>query len=62
MFIISPVAGKELMGSAQIGEYFRVFISYGIIALVLVMHQWKREKQKRKERQVKFSIEEGESI
>ncbi|MGL5933730.1 MAG: ABC transporter permease [Cetobacterium sp.] len=47
MFIISPVAGKELMGSAQIGEYFRVFISYGIIALVLVMHEWRREREKR---------------
>ncbi|MGL4652210.1 ABC transporter permease [Cetobacterium sp.] len=47
MFIISPVAGKELMGSAQIGEYFRVFISYGIIALVLVMHEWRRERERR---------------
>ncbi|MGL5001229.1 MAG: ABC transporter permease [Cetobacterium sp.] len=49
MFIISPVAGKELMGSAQIGEYFRVFISYGIIALVLVMHEWKRIGERKKE-------------
>ncbi|MGL6025085.1 MAG: ABC transporter permease [Cetobacterium sp.] len=49
LFIISPVAGKELMGSAQIGEYFRVFISYGIIALVLVMHEWKRIGEKKKE-------------
>ncbi|MGL4976647.1 MAG: ABC transporter permease [Cetobacterium sp.] len=47
MFIISPVAGKELMGSAQIGEYFRVFISYGIIALVLVMHEWRRGRVKK---------------
>ncbi|MGL4641967.1 MAG: ABC transporter permease [Cetobacterium sp.] len=47
LFIISPVAGKELMGSAQIGEYFRVFISYGIIALVLVMHEWRREKERK---------------
>ena len=50
MFILAPRAGKELIGSAQIGEYFRVFISYGIIALVLIMHQWRREKEKAEER------------
>lgn len=50
MFLVSPMAGKELMGSAQIGEYFRVFISYGIIAIVLVLHQWKRESIKMKTR------------
>nr|WP_307774564.1 ABC transporter permease [uncultured Cetobacterium sp.] len=55
MFIISPMAGKELMGSAQIGEYFRVFVSYGIIALVLVLHQWKREKEKKQQREEKFN-------
>ena len=46
LFIVSPMAGKELMGSAQIGEYFRVFVSYGVIALTLVLHQWRREKEK----------------
>ncbi len=46
LFIVSPMAGKVLMGSAQIGEYFRVFISYGIIAVALVLHQWKHEKEK----------------
>ncbi|WP_291259315.1 ABC transporter permease [Fusobacterium sp.] len=50
MFILAPRAGKELIGSAQIGEYFRVFVSYGIIALVLIMHQWRREKEKAEER------------
>lgn len=56
MFILAPRAGKELIGSAQIGEYFRVFISYGIIALVLIMHQWRREKAKQAERK-KFLAE-----
>ncbi|WP_410208430.1 ABC transporter permease [Fusobacterium sp.] len=50
MFILAPRAGKELIGSAQIGEYFRVFISYGIIALVLIMHQWRRDKEKASQR------------
>ncbi len=42
MFVVSPMAGKELIGQAQIGEYFRVFVSYGIIAIALVLHAWRR--------------------
>lgn len=43
MFIVAPMAGKNLMGQAQIGEFFRVFVSYGIIAVALVLHAWKRQ-------------------
>ena len=32
LFIVAPSAGKNLFGDAAIGEYFRVFISYGVIA------------------------------
>ena len=46
MFVVSPMAGKELIGQAQLGEYFRVFVSYGIIALALVLHAWKRQRDK----------------
>lgn len=46
MFVVSPMAGKELIGQAQLGEYFRVFISYGIIALALVLHAWRRMRDK----------------
>lgn len=56
LFIISPKAGKELVGSAQIGEFFRVFISYGIIAIALVLHQWKRDKEIEEDR--KKNLEE----
>ena len=42
MFIVAPLAGRELFGDAAIGEYFRVFISYGVIALALAMHAWKK--------------------
>ena len=42
LFILSPLAGKELFGDAVIGEYFRVFVSYGIIAMALAMHAWKK--------------------
>ena len=41
LFILAPFAGRELMGNAQIGEYFRVFVAYGVIALALAMHAWK---------------------
>jgi len=50
MFIISPLAGKQLMGSAMIGEYFRVFISYGVIALALTLYAWKRVKERARAR------------
>ena len=46
MFIVAPVAGKNLVGDAQIGEYFRVFVSYGIIAISLVLHAWRRNREK----------------
>jgi simple sugar transport system permease protein len=42
MFVVSPMAGKNLIGDAQLGEYFRVFVSYGIIAVSLLLHAWKK--------------------
>lgn len=44
MFIVSPLAGQRLFGSAMIGEYFRQFIGYGAIALSLVLYAWKSRK------------------
>lgn len=38
LFILSPIAGKELFGVSQVGEYFRVFIAYGVIAVALALH------------------------
>ena len=48
LFIVAPSAGKNLFGDAAIGEYFRVFISYGVIALALVMHAWSGATKKKK--------------
>lgn len=42
LFNVSPMAGKNIFGSAVIGEYFRVFIAYGIIALAIALHAWKQ--------------------
>jgi simple sugar transport system permease protein len=44
------MAGKNLMGSAMIGEYFRVFVSYGVIALALALYAWKRLKERERAR------------
>ena len=50
MFIVSPMAGKNLIGSAMLGEYFRVFVTYGVIAVSLVIYAWARFKEKERER------------
>ena len=50
LFIVAPSAGKNLFGDAAIGEYFRVFISYGVIALALVMHAWSGVQSKKKKK------------
>ena len=50
MFVVSPMAGKQLIGQAQLGEYFRVFVSYGIIAISLALHAWKRQKDRERAR------------
>lgn len=44
MFVVSPLAGQKLFGSAMIGEYFRQFIGYGVIALSLVLYAWRTRK------------------
>lgn len=41
LFTVAPQAGKEIFNNAQIGEYFRVFVAYGVIAMSLAMHAWK---------------------
>jgi len=46
LFVISPLAGQHLLGNAQIGEYFRVFVAYGVIGLSLVLHAWEKNKSK----------------
>lgn len=46
LFIISPLAGQNIAGNAQIGEYFRVFIAYGIIGIALLLHAWEKDQSK----------------
>ena len=46
MFIVAPSAGAAITGDSMIGEYFRVFVSYGVITLALVMYEAKKRKAK----------------
>ena len=40
LFVVAPLSASNIFGSSLIGEYFRVFICYGVIALALAMHAW----------------------
>ena len=46
MFIVAPQTGAAITGDSMIGEYFRVFASYFVIAVALVMYEMKKRKQK----------------
>ncbi len=45
LFIFAPSAGRQLFGDAQIGEYFRVFVVYGVIGFTLALYAWKTKMQ-----------------
>ena len=44
MFVVAPFAGTKITGDSMIGEYFRVFISYAVITVALVMYEAKKRK------------------
>ncbi|MGI5976356.1 MAG: ABC transporter permease [Candidatus Limivicinus sp.] len=46
MFIVAPSAGAKITGDSMIGEYFRVFVSYGVITIALVMYETKKRRLK----------------
>jgi simple sugar transport system permease protein len=48
LFIVSPLAGKNLVGDAMIGEYFRVFVTYGVIGVALALHAWQSLQEQRR--------------
>lgn len=48
LFVVAPLSASNVLGSSMIGEYFRVFICYGVIALSLAMHVWKSAKKPHK--------------
>ena len=46
MFIVAPRTGTVITGDSMIGEYFRVFVSYAVITIALVMYEAKKRKAK----------------
>lgn len=50
LFVLMPPAATTLTGNAMIGEYSRMVISYGIVALALVMHARRKLKEKEMDR------------
>ena len=46
MFIVAPSAGTKFTGDSMIGEYFRVFVSYAVITVALVMYETKKRRSK----------------
>ena len=49
MFIVAPRAGAAITGDSMIGEYFRVFVSYAVITIALVMYETQKRKAKSQE-------------
>ena len=49
MFIVAPKAGAAITGDSMIGEYFRVFVSYAVITVALVMYETNKRRAKSQE-------------
>ena len=47
LFITAQSAASNLFGDSAVGEYFRAFLSYGVIAIALVIYAWRGAKQKK---------------
>ncbi len=60
MFVVSPMAGKNLIGQAQLGEYFRVFVSYGVISIALVLYALRKRRASAREGQLLADAQGGD--
>jgi len=49
MFVLAPLAATNIVGDSAISEYIRMFFSYGVIAVSLAMHAWKKAAKPKKE-------------
>ena len=47
LFITAQSAASNLFGDSAVGEYFRAFLSYGVIALALVIYAMRSRRQTR---------------
>ena len=46
MFILAPEAGTAITSDSMIGEYFRTFVSYGVITVALIMYETRKRRVK----------------
>ncbi len=53
LFVVAPLAGKNLLGDPSYGEYFREAVSYGVIALSLILHFSDRPGNAKKDKEKK---------
>ena len=62
LFFMTPLAGKVLFNDPQLGEYFRVFLCYGIIAISLFLYAWKKvvEEKRRMEKEYREQLAQME--
>ena len=47
LFITAQSAASNLFGDSAVGEYFRAFLSYGVIALALILYAMRNNQQKK---------------
>lgn len=47
LFITAQSAASNLFGDSAVGEYFRAFLSYGVIAVALVIYAWRSAQQRK---------------
>lgn len=57
LFFTTPLSATILFGDAQLGEYFRVFFCYGIIAASLLLFALKKNMENRQKLKLEFSRE-----
>lgn len=61
MFIVAPIAGSKITGDSMIGEYFRVFVSYAVITVALIMYETKKRRAKSAAGQLLQQAQEAEN-
>ena len=47
LFITAQSAASAMFGDSAVGEYFRAFLSYGVIAVALIMYAWRSAQQRK---------------
>ena len=60
LFITAQSAASNLFGDSVIGEYFRAFLSYGVIAVALVIYAWRGVKKVKTESEKKNGDKNGD--